>query len=122
MISGVDERTVAMGDGSTAAVVTPHGELDLSAIASLDTAVRSVLAAAPTPPRLIVDLSDVSVLDPVVLGVLLAARRRCLNAGGTMALVVTAPEIGATLTETDVAPLFDVFPGLQTAIGHISNC
>ena len=120
MISGVSQRTVTAPDGSCAVVVTPRGELDLGAIGSLDSAVRSALAAAGSPPRLIVDLSDVDMLAPVVLGVLLDARRRCQGAGGAMSLVVTSPEISVTLVDAGVEPLFDVAAGLQDAMRRLS--
>ena len=99
----------------------PHGELDLGAIASLDSALRSALAAAGTPPRLVVDLSDVDVLQPVVLGVLLDARRRCGAAGGAMALVVNAPGVAATLAETEVESLFATAAGLADAIADVTG-
>ena len=121
MISGISSETIDAPDGAAAAVLTPHGELDLAAIASLDSAVRSALNAAGSQPRLVVDLSDVTVLEPVVVGVLLDARRRCGNAGGAMALVVTAPEVGAILDETGVAPLFETATGRQGAIQLIST-
>ena len=121
MISGVSERTITGADGSTAVVVTPRGDLDLGAIASLDSALRSALAAAGTLPRLVVDLSDVDVLQPVVLGVLLDARRRCGAAGGAMALVVSAPGVAATLAETEVDSLFATAAGLQEAIADVTG-
>ena len=121
MISGISEQTVTAPDGSRAVVVTPRGELDLAAIASLDSALRSALATAGSAPRLVVDLSDVDVLQPVVLGVLLDARRRCRTAGGAMTLVVTMPEVGAILDETGVAPLFEMATQLQAAMELIST-
>ena len=120
MISGISERTVTASDGSGAVVVTPHGELDLGAIASLDSALRSALAAAGSPPRLIIDLSDVDLLAPVVLGVLLDVRRRCQGAGGRMSLLVTSPEIGATLADAGVEPLFEVVAGLKEAMQRLT--
>lgn len=121
MISGITQQTVDTPDGEAVVVLTPRGELDLSVIAALDTAARSALAAAGMPPRLVVDLSDVSVLHPVVLGVLLDARRRCRAGGGRLALVVTAPEVAATLAETGVESLFEVTAGLRAAVQHVSD-
>ena len=121
MISGISSETIDGSNGAAVVVLTPHGELDLAAIALLDSAVRSALNAAGPQPRLVVDLSDVNVLEPVVLGVLLDARRRCSNAGGAMALVVTVPEVGAVLDETDVAPLFATATQRQAAIQLIST-
>ncbi len=120
MISGISERTVTAADGSGAVVVTPRGELDLGAIASLDSALRSALATAGSPPRLIVDLTDVDLLAPVVLGVLLDARRRCQGAGGAMSLVVTDREISATLVDTGVEPLFEMASGIQDAVERLT--
>ena len=120
MIVGISERTVTAPDGSDAVVVTPHGELDLGAIASLDSALRSALATAGSPPRLIIDLSDVDLLAPVVLGVLLDVRRRCQGAGGRMSLVVTDPEINDTLVDTGVEPLFEMASGIQDAMERLS--
>ena len=121
MISGITQQIVDTPDGAAAVVLTPRGELDLSAIASLDAAARTALTAAPAPPRLIVDLSEASVLHPVVLGVLLDARRRCRAGGGQLALIVTAPDIAATLTETGVESLFEVTSGLPAALQRVSN-
>ena len=38
-----------------------------------------------------------------------------------MALVVTAPEIAATLAETGVAPLFETTIELRAAVQHVSG-
>jgi len=121
VISGISERTITGADGSAAAVVTPRGELDLGAIASLDSALRSALADAGPQPRLVVDLSDVDVLQPVVLGVLLDARRRCLAADGAMALVVSTPGVSATLAETEVDSLFDTAAELPDAFAGVTG-
>ncbi len=119
MIGRIAQESVTAHDGSIAVVLTPRGELDLSSIASLDSAVRSALTAAGSPPRLVIDLSDVDLLAPVVLGVLLDAQRRCRGAGGRMSLVVTSAEIGATLVEAGIEPLFDVATERQDAIGRL---
>ena len=121
MISGISSQTIDAPDGSRATVLTPHGELDVAAIASLDSAVRSAFDASGPQPRLVVDLSDVTVLEPVVVGVLLDARRRCRKAGGAMALVVTVPEVAAILDETGVAPLFEMATRLEAAVQLIST-
>ena len=121
MISGISERTVTAPDGSRAVVVTPRGELDLAAIASLDSALRSALATAGSVPRLVVDLSDVDVLQPVVLGVLLDARRRCRTAGGDLVLLVTTPGVASTLIENEVDSLFDTASGLEAAIAGVTG-
>lgn len=118
---GISEQTVTTPDGVRAVVVTPRGELDLAAIASLDSALRSALAAAGMPPRLVIDLSDADVVQPVTLGVLLDARRRCRAAGGVMALVVSAPGVAATLAETGVDSLFDTAAGLHAAIEDVTG-
>jgi len=118
---GIAERTVTAADGTAAVVVTPRGELDLAAIASLDSALRSACATAGTRPRLVIDLSDVDVLQPVTLGVLLDARRRCLAASGDLALVVSTPGVAATLTETGVESLFEVTSGLPEALQRVSD-
>ncbi len=116
---GIAERTVTAADGTTVVVVTPRGELDLAAVALLDSALRSALATAGTQPRLVIDLSDVDVLQPVTLGVLLDARRRCRAADGGLVLVVSAPGVAATLAETGVDPLFDTATELQAALARI---
>lgn len=121
MISGITQQVIDTPDGAAAAVLTLRGELDLSAIALLDAAARSALAAVPAPPRLIVDLSEASVLHPIVLGVLLDARRRCRAGGGRLALIVTAPDIAATLTETGVESLFELTAGLPQAMQRVSS-
>lgn len=121
LMLGIAEHTVPAADGSAVVVVTPRGELDLAAIASLDSSLRSALATAGTQPRLVIDLSDVDVLQPVTLGVLLDVRRRCHAGGGGLALIVTAPEVAATLAETGVESLFEVTAGLPAAVQRLSN-
>lgn len=141
VISGISERTVTATDGVGVVVVTPHGELDLSAIASLDAALRSALnsavsiarlsaqqagehtaqKSAQSQPRLIIDLSEVSVLATVVMGVLLDARRRCRDAGGAISLVVTDPGVESALVDAEVATLFDVAGGLAQALAHLTD-
>lgn len=118
---GIAERTVTAADGTAVVVVTPRGELDLAAIASLDSALRSALATAGTGPLLVIDLSDVDVLQAVTLGVLLDARRRCRAADGSLVLVVSTPGVAATLAETGVESLFDVTAGLPAAVQSVSN-
>ncbi len=118
---GFAERTMTAADGAAVVVVTPRGELDLAAVALLDSALRSALARAGTQPRLVIDLSDVDVLQPVTLGVLLDARRRCRAADGGLVLVVSAPGVAATLAETGVDPLFDTATELRAALAHISD-
>lgn len=121
VISGITWQTIDTPDGAGAVVLTPRGELDLSSIAALDSAVTSALRAAGLQPRLIVDLSDVSLFQPVVVGVLLDARRRCRQAEGAMVLVVTESEIGAALADAGVAPLFETAAGLRAAAQLISE-
>ncbi|WP_419911352.1 STAS domain-containing protein [Candidatus Poriferisodalis sp.] len=121
MISGISERTVTAPDGSRAVVVTPRGELDLAAIASLDSALRSALATAGSVPRLVVDLSDVDVLQPVVLGVLLDVRRRCRTVDVDLVLLVTTPGVASTLIENEVDSLFDTASGLEAAIAGVTG-
>lgn len=118
---GIAEQTVTAADGTAAVVVTPRGELDLAAIASLDSALRSALATAGPQPRLVIDLSDVDVLQPVTLGVLLDARRRCRTADGGVVLVVRTAAVAATLSETGVDSLFETATELQAALARISE-
>ena len=118
----IAERGVVGDDGATVVVVTPHGDLDLASLADLHAALGRAINTAGAPggrPRVVLDLAAADVMHPVVLGVLLDARRRCRNAGGALALVVNAPEVSATLADADVVSLFDVFPGLQEAVGHV---
>lgn len=117
---GIAEQTVTAADGTAAVVVTPRGELDLAAIASLDSALRSALATAGPQPRLVIDLSDVDVLQPVTLGVLLDARRRCRTADGGLVLVVSTAGVAATLSETGVDSLFETAAGREAAIAAVT--
>ncbi len=120
MPDGVTEHALTGPDGVCVAVLRAHGELDLAAIASLDSAVRSALAAAGPEPRLVVDLSDADMMQTVVLGVLLDARRRCRQAGGALALVVTEPAVLATLTQAGIASLFDIAVEVHEALVLVS--
>ncbi len=121
MITDVTAQTVDAADGGAVTVLRACGELDLASIASLDGAMSAALRAAGPQPRLIIDLSEATVLQPVVVGVLLDARRRCRNAGGAVALVVSGPEIGATLADMGVEALFETTNERAAAIRHVSN-
>lgn len=106
----VSERQVTSDDGTTAVVVTPHGDLDMASVAELHAALgRAIRTAEATSdtPSVVLDLSQADSLHPVVLGVLLDARRRCHAAHGQFRLSNLSADIRATLAATDVLPLFD---------------
>lgn len=89
-------------------VIAVSGEVDIATADSLDAEITQVLADGAH--HLVVDLSDVGFLDSTGLGVLVKALKRAREAGGTLAIVVTAERIAKVFRITGldaVMPLHD---------------
>ncbi len=92
---------------SGAVVVTPHGELDVTAGRSLREVLREACAAART---VIVDLTHVTFIDSTTLGVFLATHRRSEADNCNLVVVNPSPRVMAMLRITGLLNLLDVRP------------
>ncbi len=97
-------------DGAT--IVSVAGELDALAAPALD----DFLAAQGAIEQLVLDLGDVTFLDSTGLGHVIKAYRSVTGAGGTFALVATAPRVLKVLTITGVDERIGVWSSVDAAL------
>jgi anti-anti-sigma factor len=77
---------VSVRRGSTEAVVTLVGEIDMSTVQRLAKVVDDILAADP-PPRVVLDLAGVAFCDSQGLGTLVVLSRKATIAQSCIVLV-----------------------------------
>lgn len=93
-------------------VVWAAGEVDVSSAPRL----RDQLHALPVEAgRVVVDLSEVTFLDSTGLGVLVAGWKRCHEAGASLELVVTRPQVMKVLEITTLDALFTIHGSIDEA-------
>ena len=90
------------GDGERILAVT--GDLDLSAVPQFRAALRKLGAGG----HVVVDLTGVEVIDSVGIGLLLGARRRLVEAGGSLAVRCAPGRVHRLLELTEVTALLGV--------------
>src|SRR5689334_374851 len=88
------------------AVVHVAGEVDMSSVEPLESAVRHELTARP--PGLVMDLLDVVFWGSSGLRVLIQAREQAEPASTRLRVVATAPAVLRPLELSGLAELFDV--------------
>ncbi|TJZ99566.1 STAS domain-containing protein [Actinacidiphila oryziradicis] len=117
-------RVPATSDGLTAhrtagrpacrdTVVELHGEIDILTAPSVTARLDALTSAGQ--PHLVVDLRSVTFMDCSGLATLCRARRRALNLGGRLGLVVDDLRLLRLLRLTRLSEAFEVydnFPGL----------
>ena len=96
-----------------ATVVEARGEVDVATAPALRAAVDGALDDGPA--EVVVDLRGVTFIDSTGLGVLIGARRRCLDDGGDLRVVVTEPRILKVFEITGLADLFTIDASLEPA-------
>jgi anti-sigma B factor antagonist len=91
MLENRESFCIDVEQGSTAAVVTVGGDVDLHSAPLL----RDQLAAAVDggAHSIVLDLSDATFLDSMALGVILSAKKRLTAEQGHLEVVVPTPEI-----------------------------
>ena len=65
---------------------------------------------------MVVDLSAVTFIDSTGLGVLIGARKRCIDAGRELRVVVSEPRILKVFEITGLNDLFTIHPALEPAL------
>ena len=94
-------------------IVSAQGEIDVSTAPKLRDELSSVSADSV---RVVVDLSEVTFLDSTGLGVLVASWKRYNEAGGTLELVITRPQIVKVLEVTGLSSVFTIHSSLGDAL------
>jgi anti-anti-sigma factor len=111
----VDDRIEVSHDDSETAVVTLHGEHDLSTSRLLESVLQGLLWA---DCRVIVDLSVAEFIDSAILTALLASDRLARQRGRRLTLqVATAPGVRRVL---EVSGLAELLPCESTREGAIA--
>jgi anti-sigma B factor antagonist len=101
-------------------VVSIGGELDLSTaprlrgelLIQITSAGRSASAGARAL-KLALDLRGVGFIDSIGLGVLIGARRRVIDAGGSLMLVHDSSRLAATFEAAGLSGLFDTVTSVE---------
>ncbi|MEV4313744.1 STAS domain-containing protein [Actinocrispum sp. NPDC049592] len=96
------------------AVVHVAGEVDMSSVEPLESAVRHELTARP--PGLVMDLLNVVFWGSSGLRVLIQARDQAESASTRLRVVATAPAVLRPLELSGLAELFDVRGSVSAAV------
>lgn len=81
------DLSVAVARTDVEAVLTLAGEIDMSTVNRLSTAISEILTAAPVPPRIVLDLRGVTFCDSQGLGTLVVLSRKADLARSCLVLV-----------------------------------
>jgi anti-sigma B factor antagonist len=93
-------------------IVAAQGEVD---VASSPALLQAVTEAIKDGRKVVVDLSAVSFLDSTGLGVLVQALNESTEAGGTLRLVVTDPNVLKVFEVTALDDVFDIHASVTSA-------
>ena len=72
-------------------------------------------------PRIVIDLKRVPLIDSAGLELLLDVRDRCLKRGGALKLAAPNHLCEDILRITDVAPQFEIFDDVVSAVGSFAQ-
>jgi anti-sigma B factor antagonist len=110
------ETEIKVADvGGRTAVVSVHGELDLSGA----DAFREALADGTIErrPRVVVDLVDATFIDSTALGIIVGASKRVAGAGGQLSVAASDPRILRVFQLTGLDRSIRIEKSLAEAIG-----
>lgn len=99
-------------------IVTVVGEVDMASAVGLDTALRT---AAEISPCLVLDMTRLEFMDSTGLGTVLGARRRALQAGGSVSLVCPPRAVRRLLGGTQLQQVFAVYESLAEALSAVAE-
>ena len=109
------ELDVTTRDEGGRAVVSATGEVDVFTVPRLDDALTALTSAGRTD--VVVDLSGVDFLDSTGLSVLVKAQQTVQEAGGKLAVVVTAERVAKVFRITGLDQTLALHPTLDAALG-----
>ncbi|MEW5945811.1 MAG: STAS domain-containing protein [bacterium] len=90
------------------AVMTIHGEIDMYNAPNLKEKALSVIEDLKGG-LLVVDLGDVEYIDSTGLGILIGFRRRMIEGGGTLRLVMRSPRMEKLFEITGLRKVFEIY-------------
>jgi anti-anti-sigma factor len=96
------------------AVLAIAGEIDISSSPDLGAQITSLVDEGTH--RLVLDLAGVDFIDSSGLGVLMIGRRRIQDGDGTIAIVVTRPNVLRVLTLSGISDVISVYPTVDEAL------
>jgi anti-sigma B factor antagonist len=96
-----------------AALIAPHGELDLAGAPRLREALSDALSEGRV--NLLMDLRSVSFIDSTGLGVLVGAGKKAYGLGGSMRIVCDNPRISKLLALTGISRSLPVLVTFEEA-------
>lgn len=100
-------------------ILTPHGDLDITTLASFEARIGRILAGGAR--LLLWDLDEVGLLPSTAAGFLLQTARRVQEAGGRMALAGGSPHVLGTLRTMGVLDVFRTFATRADALKAIER-
>ncbi len=92
-------------------LLTVGGEIDIATAPQLRTELVELVGGGCR--WLTIDLSPVGFIDSTGLGVLVGARRRLVEAGGELSLVVPQEPLRALFTATGLGEIFPIFESID---------
>ena len=95
-------------------MVSARGEVDVATAPALRDGLDQ--AVDGDAGSVIVDLTGVTFIDSTGLGVLIGVRKRCLDAGRDLRVVVTEPRILKVFEITGLTELFAIHESLDPAL------
>ena len=105
---------VESGSIDGAALLTLRGEIDVYTAPRLRQAIIDLVDGGAN--RIVVDMEKVDFLDSTGLGTLVGGLKRLREAGGSLALVITAPRILRLFQITGLTKVLAIHPSVTEAI------
>ncbi len=110
-----DFRVDVDGASGNGPVVAVAGDLDLHSGPELRD--RLTLLTEGGARHVTVDLTDATFLDSMALGVILGAKKRLVDEGGELDLIVPTPEIRRIFEITMLDRVFEIYASREEAVG-----
>lgn len=99
------------------AIVYIKGEIDMYNATALKDRVVSIVDD-DGPKCLVLDLQQVEYIDSTGLGILIGIRRRMIEAGGEIRLVIVSPRMTRLFDVTGLSKVFGVYKDAEAAIAE----
>lgn len=106
--------TTTIREGGT--IVTPHGDVDMTASPALKVELRKATSASPPPARLIIDLSNVMYMDSSGLATLVEALQTSRKNKHKLIVCSLTPRVRAIFDIAKLAMVFTIVPTLDEAL------
>jgi anti-sigma B factor antagonist len=102
----VTDRFITVQDGSDCCVLALHGDIDVAAVAAVDTQSRRAIQDTAAP-AVDVDLGDVTFMDSTGMASLVRIAQWSIDAGRKVRLRRVPPRVAKVLEVTQINTLFD---------------